>query len=61
MQVAPAQRDALFHLADGLELPATLRGELQRFARMPADVAMDGHLVEEARRLARVVRTFLVP
>ncbi|MFF7233039.1 hypothetical protein [Streptomyces sioyaensis] len=54
------QRDTLFHLADSLELPATLRSELQRFARMPVESAMDGHLVEEARRLARVIRTFLV-
>ncbi|MEU0678029.1 hypothetical protein ABZ330_35190 [Streptomyces sp. NPDC006172] len=55
------QRDALFHLADGLELPVTLRSELQRFARMPADAGMDGHLVEEARRLARAINALLVP
>jgi hypothetical protein len=55
------QRDALFYLADGLELPVTLRSELQRFARMPADSARDGHLVEEARRLARVIHVLLVP
>jgi hypothetical protein len=54
------QRDTLFHLADSLELPATLRSELQRFARMPVESAMDGHLVEEARRLARVIHAVLV-
>ncbi|WP_189742600.1 hypothetical protein [Streptomyces nojiriensis] len=53
------QRDMLFHFADGVELPATLRSELQRFARMPAATAMDGHLVDEARRLARVVHNLL--
>lgn len=48
-------RDTLYHICDVLELPNGLRRDLKKFSRMPADTAMDGGLVEEARRLARII------
>ncbi|WP_344664317.1 serine protease [Catenulispora yoronensis] len=54
-------RDALFHLSESLEVPNSLRDEIQKFARMPNDPEMSGRLIEEARRLSRIVSTLLNP